>query len=377
MPQSRIEESLEWLTAIRRCRTAEQREALRLVPRQEFILNYVMTERQFSLALSIAKSLTEPRVLLPMWTDFLVCPPLLIGDTTITIDTALTDITALSYVIVWDSPTSYEVHQVELNSLGVLTLVSPIIANRPSAVLAPIREADFAQEFEAERGAHSTIKATARFRLTDVPYLGGLANFGYPSYKGFPVVTSRSIVKTTLSELFTREYSEIDPGVGLPARIPLIARPKQDSEITWSVLNRADRRKLFAWLHSRKGQCKAFFSPTWNNDFTLVGNIGAADTTITVSDSNVRNTALFPFDVMLRTLSGVNYCVRVISAALNEGTGNEVLTVESSLGTAVNYSAVETFARLIKYRFASDRIDVFHGMDGAAKASAPLVEVPL
>lgn len=385
-PQKQFSESLEWLTDVQRCRTAEYRQSIRHRPRQEFQFPHRLTAAQFGKAKVLARDLGSDSLLVPLWSWFTEPGALAAGATLVpknTSDSFLL-LEVGSSVMIWEGASKWEVHVVELNSTNpafpYITLEDAITQDFTRPILVPLREGQFAQEFEATRSTSEWVECSARFRIisgddhySDYATRGGL--YSSESYLSHPVVTDRSLATSGIREQFERQYEELDSLIGGAYRYPTLSRSEQTGQITWSAQTRAGARDLVYWLHSRKGRWKSFWIPSWNKDLTVTHEIASSDTSIEIADIGMRTSGEFPFDIMILTKAGARvYCH--VTGATTGAAGKEVIGLSSEVGAHLYTWDIEAVCFLTLSRFASDRIEINHSSGGNVTATALIAEVP-
>lgn len=388
MPQSAVTESLEWLTDVQRCRSSEQRRSLRTNPRQELSCKYFMTESQFGQAKLAAMALGSSSFFVPVWPMFYEPGALAQGATVVPKNIADSQnmLPVDSSIMVWESASKWERHTVAINSTNpaypYLTLGEAIGQSFSNPVVVPLRVGEFAQEFEATRTSFKQVETSARFRIVaGDDYRGdyissvGVGLYREEVYDGRQVVTDRSLVASGVREQFERRYEEVDSSIGLAYRFPTYTRPGQASQIAWSARDRASLRSLLYWLHSRKGQWKSFWVPSWNGDITVTHEISASDTSVEISDIGFRTSASFPLDIMILTKDGTRIYKRVTGASAGDP-GKELLGLSAQVGTHIYTFDIDYVCLLTLSRFSSDRIEISHGPGGSASVSVPTIEVP-
>lgn len=385
-PQAAVTESLEWLTDVQRCRSAEYRACLRKSPRQEFQYRFVMTPSQFGEAKVMAQALGASSLLVPLWPSFREPGSLASGTTSV--PKSMSDSFALfdvdTSVLIWESASKWEVHTVAINSTNpaypYITLGEALGQSFANPAIVPLRVGEFAQEFDATRSSSLSVETEARFRVLvgddhsgDYNMYGGL--YSAVSYDGHPIVVDRSLVGSGMREQFERRYEEVDSVIGGAYRFATLSRPEQSGQISWSASTLTGQRALLYWLHSRKGQWKSFWVPSWNGDLTITHEIASTDTYIEISDIGLRTRASFPLHIMILTKAGARVYCKVTGAAAGSA-GKELIGLSAQVGASLYTWEISAVCMLTLCRFGSDRIEIAHGTGGHMSATAPIVEVP-
>lgn len=363
-PLSDMTETLEWSTDILRTKAGEQRIALRDAPRQMFAFSHRLSSEQYSRARALAYENDD--MVVPVWAEKTAVGGLSAGATTINLSTAYADYR--TRLVVWQSDALNEYASISSVAGGSITLASGLANTYTAALVMPARLCRVMQGLEATREDRYETSASIQFRALDNADLGAEA---YPDYAGFPVMTDPAIVSGGLAESVLREIELADNGVGSPAEVELYDRPAQRFSIAWAAHTMEKRWSVRRFLHYLRGSQKAFWLPSWGHDLTLQANIGAGATTITVRRIGYPN-AYAVTHIMIRTKAGVNYYREVTGGTLTGG--NDVLTIDSALGTAVTTAQVERISFMRLCRLDTDRVEFRHLAGYGADIAAPVVE---
>jgi hypothetical protein len=210
---------------------------------------------------------------------------------------------------------------------------------------------------------------TATFKVTDNIDLG---ESSLTQYQGYDVFTDGNIVLGSLSERIMVPVQEFDNGSG-----PVVIETLQDyTEFSQSlgrvIIGKEDLWTFRKWLHSRKGKQKAFYLPTWNNDFELVDDVAEFDTILQVRNTQASLFSSVPFDIMLKLNDGSIMYRRV--SAVTEYPTYEALTIDAAVGV-VGMADVKTLCHLNLCRLNADSIELKH-KHNLVETTIPISEVP-
>lgn len=372
MPQTEHAETLEWLTDILPSFNNEQRIALRPAPRQAFTHSFQLDTYQFSRAKAIATQWAHRVYGIPVWAELTRVGPISAGSSSIFLDTSNADYRADDIILVWESDTKFAA----VENLEVLAdrinLKLPLENSYANAYVAPLRFARTFEGMDFRRNAHDVTVARATFQVTANVDLG--AGVGYPTYRGKDVLTDRTVLVSDLNERISRSIDEFDNGSG-PITVDIKTNWVNGAKsISFDTLTRADRWAARKWIHARRGKQKSFWLPSWNPDLILLQDVGAAGSALTVRPIG------YPLyygvkDIMIQLKDGTRIYSRVLSGATDPD-GNEVLSLESSVGTAVNVVDVDLICFMSHVRFNTDRVEIKHSYSGRASMSIPVMETP-
>lgn len=373
VPAEEMVESLEWSSDVIRGKSAEQRIALRIGPRQSLDFRHALRPAQMARARALAFGVGVGEFGVPVWAEHTRLSSVAAGASAIVFDTTATDYRAGGYAVLWASDTACEVVSVDTVTAGGLTLAAPVQASYTAPVIMPLRVGRSPQGVKLSRAAASETQASISFDVTESADLG--ADPGYPQYRGHAVMTDASAIAEPLDEQTFREAEAIDNEVGIPALLPTFRAPMQRCMMRWQAFTRTELWNLRRWLHSRRGKQRGFWLPTWAPDFEVMAPIASNATQITVRAIG------YPAHygerhVMLRTAAGATYYRRVLSGAAG-APGLEILTIDAALGAAVSPAQVDRLSLLHFVRFAADRVEIRHQAGVGAFVAMPCEEVAL
>lgn len=378
IPQRGATEALEWLTDVIRCRSKEYRQCLRAAPRQDWTCDYHMTPGQFARAKEMAKKIGGAELYLPVRTEASE-----VGDVAADTVSLGIDATGKCYaeggkLLLWESDSVFEVVTIAEIGAGTIGFLEATEGSYTRAVAMPLRVATFAQEFEADRGeAVSAIRTQARFQAVQTEDLSAGAGLVYPTYRGSPIVTDATRVRSGVREQYTREVETLDSGTGGIAREPVYSRPSQTSVLSWYAEGAAAVAALRVWLHTRKGRWRDLWAASWNRDLTVVDSISAGSQQVRIAAMGFGDVFSLPCDFLLITKSGAFLPFRVTAVADGDP-GVEVLTTSTLFvaGVTIEPDDVKGVCRLVLSRFDADRVEIQHGEASSARVTVPIVEVP-
>ena len=374
-PERTITEAVSWATDVIEFEDGEQRIATRCIPRGELSFDYQMTPAQYGRARELARSIGGDTCYVPAWHEAEHVGAVSAHQVNLAIDPTGKCYSETGYLLVWDADDDCEV--VEIGSFGVGQInLNPWVESAYSdAWVAPIREATFAQEFEAPRDAVDTfVRASARFEVLVTEDLSG-ETLSETVYKTYPLVTDPP--EAGSSEQFWREVDVLDTVTGLSAKTSVIDIPKRSAMVGWLCHDASDVWDRRVWLHKRGGRQGAFWLPSWNADVLVTVNIAVEDNHIHIAAVGFNEIYAMPCDIVIETAGGGFIPMRVVSAADGDP-GEEILTLEAPYEGILSIPAA-TIARVGKLtlsRLNSDRIEIQHRPGGGAILAAPTIEVP-
>ena len=373
-PQGGVEEVLEWQTDIIPCRSREQRQSVRSIPRQEIAHTFHMTAAELTIAASIARMAGTAKVLLPLWTEKAEAASVANGAEEITVNMSNTSLVLNDYVLIWESATKYQTRQVGYIGGSAIELTAAVVGDFSNPLIMPLRQASIMDGVSVQRKHFDIYEVGVRFMLTDTRDEANATPLGLGTYLTRPLLDIDLILDSALNEEFFREYTELDSGAGLVARSPGRLVPAKRSNMTITTLDASDYVPRRKWLCALYGRQKSFWIPSRLADFTLTNNVLSSDTHILVSDANMRTIGTFPFHLYIERSDGAAVKCQVNSAQA-ESAGVERLNLSAAIGTGLSTTTVTRVSFLTRYRLDTDRIEFAHSLQHAVTITANLVEV--
>ena len=129
------------------------------------------------------------------------------------------------------------------------------------------------------------------------------------------------------------------------------------------------------WLHSKVGRQKAFWVPSWNNDFVPTADIiYSSESSVLIDNINIRGTGTFPLSSIIGLKDGTRI-YRDITGANYIDESTESITIDSIFGQDINTSNISLWSIMELYRLDSDNIQISHSNPYTAKISIPLMRI--
>lgn len=377
-PKRPLRESLEWQTDVNRCYSAEQRICLRTRPRITLDHQYTLDPADYASAVELCRANAHLEIDVPEWHSISEIPATSSGTTLIDVQGATT-IPAYKTggkAIIWESNTSFEVVTVATVSTNAVA-ISATTSAHGRALMCPMRSCKMINPLQSDRKPAEFSDAGAVFRcdVTEdlTPTYG--VGIGYASYKDIPVVTDNVDIISGARESIDRELATLDSVTGIVVQSPEHSTATRTGVLAWYCADRSELWNLRRWLHSRKGQQKNFWAPSWNADVTVTRDIYGGDATIEITACNFASTFTTPCDFAIIAPDGGIWPVRV-TGATSGGPGKELLSLSEAFSGAVSLANIAKTCKLTLSRFATDSIDINHLTGGQATVAVAVVEDP-
>jgi hypothetical protein len=278
--QQPIREILEWRTDVLQSREAEQRIALRPVPREIVTYAHVLDAAGITRATELVRAGFTTEWLVPLWS--MTSRPgvdLVETDLVIPMDTSLGDWRGPGHAVV--ATDGGEAHAIEVAAVfpDRLELASPVGVALADVLVAPAQRAILTAPVEITRRRQSLGTVTASFTLRDGADLGATP---YPSHLGLDVLTEPTVLRQPLAESVSQAVEMVDNGFGPLAIEPVRDYLQRRSSITLVDYGAEARWTRRRWLHSLRGRQRAFWLPTWGRELVLQEPLTAASTSMVV-----------------------------------------------------------------------------------------------
>lgn len=362
-----LRESLEWKTDVMIANSsAEQRLSVRNHPRQAFRMTVPANAGRTRLALNTLYGALRQRWGIPVWTEAQLIGAVSSGATTLAATVDIYDFRASSLALLYQSPTQFQVLEIDTVGSGVLNLLAETQAFT-NAWLMPLRVGRLAEAVDRKTNGYTnsidlswdvddnlgwTPAAPAQFLGNDI-------------YYDAPIIGS-----DTLSDSIDQRADIADYELGLvasktPWARPQIARPHR------SVLeNAAAVRAYRNWLHRRRGKFRAFWLPTFEADLRVLST-GTLGSTIIISNDDYQTWSRRRH-IAVETAAGVWLPRTITDSSFIDATQVQ-LTLDSTLNVAATQVARVSYLGL--KRLNTDRVELNWRGGGVVESSVTTLEL--
>jgi len=364
-------EEITWLTnVIKSYDGSEKRVKLLKNPKMmlsaEYPIPTIENQRANNLIYGWAKLLW----LVPIWSQPIILDSLVVSGLVLSIPTTGTICNNLTELIIWESPTKFETVQVESDSGTDVTILTALENTYTSKVYIMATGKGIAKSGieRATDGYRNIIKFV--YTMKDLPVI---AETVPDQYLGNDVYTDIQLTPNSglvPEEMLTR-FDEVSNGIAdstfytpwlniQPSRIYTV-----QNETIEETLN------FRKWLERRNGKFRSFWTPSFENDFTVVQN-----TTITTSilcRSNRFETYGNARDHIAILLTTGSWIFTNILSQSDNGNGTMSITLSSSLG--IQPSTIKMICHLGLKRLDTDRVEMYYTNGGRSSTSLRIVEI--
>lgn len=363
VPLKDCSEYLHFLTDVIQTHKAEQRIALRQVPRQELDYAHIIYETDYARLNNLLRAAIGVEVAVPLWYEWAAINNVAAGATSISVDTRNASYADYAYIYDRDNRTG-EVVTISSKSDSNLT-VEALNAAYQNAYICPVR-LGYITDNSLERIEYGIINLSLTYEITETEDIA--AGQG-TQYLGFDVWPTCSLYDT--SEQVTRNIDTVDNDIGFADYIATTSYMSSISQLKIYVDGMAELRNLRKWLYKLRGQQRSFWLESYNPDYTVTQAITATDTTIIIDDVGAALITGQRYAVLKK--DDVSYYVTITNATSN-GDGTETLTLTEAIGTDIGIPDQMSEMRL--FRLSSDDVEIDHTNLHRAQVSLGLTEVP-
>lgn len=361
-----VTEVLEWNTDTLITEAAEQRIALRTVPRSILTVSHLLNASDLARAAELARVGLVDTWTVPFW--HLARPatdPIDAVDLTILVNTS--DGTFASpgqAVIAADGGPAY---LVEVSGVlpDRLELSAPTEVNLAHPVVAPAGTGVLTRPIEIDRLRQGLGTVTASFTLQDATDMSASS---YATHLGLDVLTDPAVLRQPLAETIGQTVEYSDNGFGPIVIEPVLTHVQRRSTIT--ILDRGAARWMRRrWLHALRGRQRAFWLPTWGRELVLQAPVTSSATSVIVA-ATADPGVWIGRHVMFDAASGPVF--REITNAVYDTLG-----IRLSIAAPGKSIPITTPIHLLtKVRLDTDRIEIEH-FGNRSEFAASLIETPV
>lgn len=375
-----VEEQIEFDTDVMRSVNGnEQRVQLRTKARRSCDFDFMAARSNSRLLDRTLWGGQNKRLAMPLWQyRSNLTSGALLGATALAFDHSLLGVSVGSLVAMVASPTSWEFAEVASLGSGVVNLTAPLAAAWPAGTrVYPAMLCQVQGSVPLVRQTDNT--TTGRLKVLGDPLYTDpfLPTVAAPiTYAGYEVLLTRPNWAGGIEGDSQYEVEVVDQETGAIGYAATTDTPQPQRSFAWLLKSRQAAYDFRGFLKRRNGRQKAFYAPSWNEDFTLVNPIGAADTQIRVKDDGFVD--LIGLDnarrqLMIRRRNGTYY-FRQINAVAADG-ADALLTLSSSLGASLSLTDCKSIHLMSLFRLASDAVAIRWASDAVATVDTPLVLV--
>jgi len=370
VPQRQMKETMQWKTEIIRCRSAEQRIALRFIPRTILEFNFQLLPQEIEAATVLARTYGATEFIIPFWHELESLGDVSSGETTLTVDTTTKRYLVGSAAFIIGNDGSYETVNIDTVNSGSIVLSIGLTNSYSDAVVMPAYPCYFTSPFRFRK--YPAMYLTATFQCVVIKDFGITSLNPYPSFNNSYVLTDRPIGDITDTQ--AREFKPFGNIAGPITYSKPYTYAISHSSLTWSFNNVAEVWAFRLWLYAIKGKQESFYVPRWTRDFIPSVSISSVDDFVIV---NINSTLADTYTGAICIVKTDGSLVYKIVDGWTYYTGTEIkMDLTTTVGEDISLSEIELICRMPKVRFNSDNVE-FNYKDGkVVDVRLPIMEVP-
>lgn len=370
-PEMPYEETLEWLTdVLAKADGTEQRRAIRKNPRQLFQWDLLVDDGPERSFLENVLFDWQSRTFgLPVWHEATPLTGSVTAAVTTTfsvVSTADADYRDGELVVIWESPTKFDVLNLVSHTATTLTVLNPP-ANSYAPVadlvlVAPLRLGVADGAVRGSRYLQGQDRFRLRFRVKDND--SDLASTsGWSTFNSKVLLDDSNFVEGQMPEEYDHPVIRIDGGAGLTQEASRQDRHRRASVRRFVVSTKAGLWRVRRLLHAFRGRQVSFYLPTFSKDLTPIATMTSGQTVLSVQNVGYTNfvRSRQPKNVIqVQPVTGAAF-LRTITGSSVISSTQENITVDSSWPSTLTPAQIARVSFVEKVRGDSDQIRIQHG----------------
>lgn len=364
------QEIYEWYTnVIKSYDGTEQRRKLRANPRLTLEVEYPIPADDRQRAQNLTHGWVANGWVVPLWADAVRGPALTAGAMSATVSMSDTILQYATECVIWDSHKSYEL--VKINSIvgSILTFVEPIVNSYTRPYFLPVADGVANQGIvRSTDGYKSEIKTSYRISSKpEVPEVTPAQYNGEDIYYDEQILPNNGMIP---DDMLTR-FDEVTNRVANSKFYTPWANTQQSRIYTVSNRTKAETLAFKKWLTRRAGKFRPFWSPTFEDDFTLTST-GLLINSFSVVDNGYTLYQKKRKHIAIQKTDGTWIPCEVLSYTSPTG-GTFSMTVDVTLN--FNANLIKKICYLGLKRLDTDRIEMYYPGNSVSYTSLRIVEI--
>lgn len=364
-------EEINWLTnVIKSYNGTEKRVKLLKNPKMVTSVEYPIPTIENQRANNLIYGWLKNVWLVPIWSQPIILESLVVSGLVLSIPTTGTICNNLTELIIWESPTKFETVQVESDSGTDVTILTPLENTYTSKVYVMATSKGVAKSGieRSTDGYRNRVKIV--YTLKDSPVITEVVPeqyLGNDIYTDIQLTPNSGLIP---EEMLTR-FDEVSNGIADSTFYTpwLNIQPSRIYTVQNETIEETYNFKK--WLERRNGKYRPFWTPSFENDFTVVQTTTITTSILCRSNSfETYGTARDHIAIWLTTGSWI--FTNIISQSDN-GNGTMSITVSSSLG--IQPSTIKMICHLGLKRLDTDRVEMYYTNGGRSSTSLRIVEI--
>ena len=373
-----VVEVYSWQTTLSKSFSGENEQAIRVrdIPRRAFEYSLRLTKNDVQLFDLLTFGWLGRYYVAPVWTESSVLTaPALLGDTTIYLDTRYRSFKPGGSVLLFKSPTKYELIQIESMDDTSLTLVDPVQQGLTGVKAYPAAPFLLDDNISTARQSSQHLDAAVRLRMNPVTGVLAIPDIApLVTYLGYELYTKETNWRNALPLTIDGGMNVVDNGLGPIKPNPTRTFPTIVRGFKWLLKDRATANDLLGFFGRREGRFKPLWIPSGVDDMFLDAPVDASANSIYVQPIDYGNmVANHPArrHVVFIMRSGARIARRIESV---EQVGTQSLvTLDAPVGVDLTPQNVKRISYLGFYRLGSDDVRFVWHTDTVAEVEVNFV----
>lgn len=367
-PQAPMRETLEWFTDILPGQSgAEEAIQLRSAPRQSFAYTYPEQDTVKQMTFNVQYGAIKKLWAIPLWSEAQLVGALADDEDTITADTDLYSLRADSLAFLYQSPTKYQLVEIDTAAGGEVVITTPVDGAFTSAWLMPARVGHVVKSFSRKTSGYGNVtdvtwevQDNAELDEGDAPtqFLSNDIYFDAPEVDGAHDLNTRIDRVDYQLGIVGRRFPWTYNRVGRSHRVMC----EDATEVA------AFRQ----WLGRRAGKKRRFWEPSFQNDLRK-RSTGTVTTAFVVDSDSLLEWTLQRTHIAFQLDDG-SWLTRTINSTTQLDPDRVQLTLSSSLG-GIDARRIVCVSWLGLKRLDTDRIEIEWIGNGVMNASLNTTEL--
>lgn len=369
-PNYELTETLSWSTDILRSYNKEQRISVRPIPRQKLPFKSILDSRQFAIAKILSKEWIFRVFATPLWYEATKIPTVASGTTQINLDTSSMEYTPGGFIFIYESSDNCEIFEIDtVNPASIIIKLQTSVVFKTPFVM-PAKTSRCLSGIKFGLAQSGLIDTNIEFTIFNDSLIAAAATTQFLSY---PVILNKQLTQESVANTIIRSVDIFDSGSSIVEVDTKTNLAESTFEMSMMTFNKLELWQLRQLLYALKGQQKAFWLPTWNQDLEIVEDF--SDTASSIVVKFVGYSQFFnPTGLLIKLKNGSIFFNRVTSASLN-AFGFDQLNLQFPVGITATVDDVDVCCFMNMCRLASDDVKIQH-FAGYSKLKAIATEVP-
>ena len=373
-----VVEVYSWQTTLSKSFSGENEQAIRVrdLPRRSFEYNLRLTKKDVQLFDLLTFGWLGRYYVAPVWTEgSSLTAPALLGDTVIYLDTRYRSFKPGGSVLLFKSPTQYELIQIDSLDNTSITLADPVQQGLTGVKAYPASPFLLDDNISTARQSSQHLDAAVRLRMNPITGVLAIPDIGpVVTYLGYELYTKETNWRNALPLAIDGGTNVVDNGLGPIKPNPTRTFPSIVRGFKWLLKDRAAANDLLGFFGRREGRFKPLWIPSGVDDMFLDAPVDASANSIYVQPIDYGNmVANHPArrHVVFILRSGARVTRRIES--VEQVGAQSLVTLNAPVGVDLTPQNVKRISYLGFYRLGSDDVRFVWHTDTVAEVEVNFV----